>query len=1017
MSTITLPNIRVSSDLTVKLKLKDGGVAIDWSTLQNIKVGIHSDAQRAKAGNCGTTIDAEDPTILVCTYAANKPQYLGVNRVIVSAKYMGETKTYDKPAFTFVRWTDDQAGEQITIDDPDVDVEIEVEDISSSILQEAVDAAFAGAERANEAAAAAEHMVDIHTGPEGKSAYEVAVEEGYTGTEEEWLASLVGPQGQQGIQGETGEAAGFGTVSVSLQEDGGQPSATVAASGADTAKNFAFTFNNLKGEKGDKGDQGNSGYTGAAGELEVVNNLTDGGAAKALSAEMGKTLEGEVSQLEAEVTDLLPMETLYKEQQSVVGEDSTGAIYAGNKYYVPTSANYTIKAFKVIAGNTYAISLNIAVTFNAISAVSFIHGATLPTSDTFVDEVLKALDATGAYSTNYTPAQDGFILIANTINNAVYTNSVSVVTGGYIDFQSEINGLSGRIDGIEEDMAETEQKVAGFDTITAQTNKSYGYSFIIPAYINGNSGAITGQQPGGATVAGYKVAKGQKYKVNSSALPNSTIFTFIAFFAGETQPVVGNTATVIKVYDGTTTAETITFTEDGWLLIGFITPQFYEQLSGTWSVYEYALVNSGAALVLPKRIYGVVGDNLQIFRRPIVEAVDPYAFDLSVRSEIGNIYPRYLNTLPSAVGTKTVKFQVRNAQAQILDEGSLSIVIGKAPVSPSSLKRIAVFGDSLTQGGEWVVEAARRLLSNDSATATMPAGNGLSNIRFIGAMGSGNAKYYGVGGWAWSSYATAGTPAFRFQVTGVTSIVKGATYTNNGFTYTVVENNTTGGVGNILCTTSASTNTPSASGTLTKSSGTGDATITFTSAAADQSNPLWDADNNKISFSKYLSNIGETGVECVYFLIGWNIVLSQGATMTEQIDYAKDILDTLHTEYQSAKVRLIGLQLPSIIGGLGANYGANGNYADLWDVIRAVRVYNDILQGLADDDDYSGFVEYVDLATQFDSEYNMPYSTATVNSRNATTENRGTNGVHPSNPGYYQIADVAYRRIVNDFCQ
>ena len=38
------------------------------------------------------------------------------------------------------------------------------------------------------------------------------------------------------------------------------------------------------------GNQGNSGYTGAAGELEVVNNLTQGGATSALSAEMGKLL-------------------------------------------------------------------------------------------------------------------------------------------------------------------------------------------------------------------------------------------------------------------------------------------------------------------------------------------------------------------------------------------------------------------------------------------------------------------------------------------------------------------------------------------------------------------------------------------------------------------------------------------------------------------------------------------------------------------------------------------------------
>ena len=325
--------------------MKDGGVAIDWSTLQNIKACIYSDAQRALAGRCSISIDAEDSTLLVCNYAANKPQYLGANRVVISVKYLGETKTYDKPAFTFVRWTDDQAGEQITIDDPDVDVEIDVEDISSSILQEAVDAAFAGAERANEAAAAAEHMVDIHTGPEGKSAYEVAVEEGYTGTEEEWLASLVGPQGPQGIQGETGEAAGFGTASAALTEDGGNPGVTVATSGSDTAKNFAFTFKNLKGDKGDKGDQGNSGYTGAAGELEVVNNLTDGGAAKALSAEMGKTLEGEVSQLEAKlyISEDNYVEMAYS-MNSSTGKFGTDATYKHISVQVNEGERYSVTA-------------------------------------------------------------------------------------------------------------------------------------------------------------------------------------------------------------------------------------------------------------------------------------------------------------------------------------------------------------------------------------------------------------------------------------------------------------------------------------------------------------------------------------------------------------------------------------------------------------------------------------------------------------------------------------------------
>ena len=43
------------------------------------------------------------------------------------------------------------------------------------------------------------------TGAEGKSAYQVAINNGYIGTETEWLASLKGDTGEQGPQGERGE--------------------------------------------------------------------------------------------------------------------------------------------------------------------------------------------------------------------------------------------------------------------------------------------------------------------------------------------------------------------------------------------------------------------------------------------------------------------------------------------------------------------------------------------------------------------------------------------------------------------------------------------------------------------------------------------------------------------------------------------------------------------------------------------------------------------------------------------
>ncbi|WP_101698550.1 hypothetical protein [Clostridium minihomine] len=62
------------------------------------------------------------------------------------------------------------------------------------------------------------------TGPDGLSAYEVAVENGFVGTQQEWLNSLVGPQGVQGNPGPIAAtipfaAAGYG-IELSAYGDG-----------------------------------------------------------------------------------------------------------------------------------------------------------------------------------------------------------------------------------------------------------------------------------------------------------------------------------------------------------------------------------------------------------------------------------------------------------------------------------------------------------------------------------------------------------------------------------------------------------------------------------------------------------------------------------------------------------------------------------------------------------------------------------------------------------------------------
>lgn len=129
-------------------------------------------------------------------------------------------------------------------------------------------------------------------GPRGYSAYEVAVREGgYVGTEEEWLASLVGPRGEKGdngytpikgvdyFDGEKGDPGytpqkGIDYTDGAKGEDGFSPTASVSKSGNTatitiTDKNGTTTASVADGAKGNAGQDGVSPSV-------VVNNITGG---------------------------------------------------------------------------------------------------------------------------------------------------------------------------------------------------------------------------------------------------------------------------------------------------------------------------------------------------------------------------------------------------------------------------------------------------------------------------------------------------------------------------------------------------------------------------------------------------------------------------------------------------------------------------------------------------------------------------------------------------------------------
>ena len=127
---------------------------------------------------------------------------------------------------------------------------------------------------------------------------------------------------------------------------------------------------------------------------------------------------------------------------------------------------------------------------------------------------------------------------------------------------------------------------------------------------------------------------------------------------------------------------------------------------------------------------------------------------------------------------------------------------------------------------------------------------------------------------------------------------------------------------------------------------------------------------------------------------------------------ATTLLRQAHSDFPDAKIVCMGIQISSLTGGNGASYGATGSYSDPYATAFYAFDYNKALEELVTNDEFGEYCYYVDTKGQFDTEYNMPYKDTDVNNRNdAESEIVGTNGVHPSAKGYYQIGDAFYRAL------
>ena len=437
---------------------------------------------------------------------------------------------------------------------------------------------------------------------------------------------------------------------------------------------------------------------------------------------------------------------------------------------------------------------------------------------------------------------------------------------------------------------------------------------------------------------------------------------------------------------------------------------------------DYSFIPS---LHICKNIYCVVGDKIQLYYDSFVHHIGDYS--LNIVCDKGRNYKRYWEYTPASsdVGTVPMTIQLLDIDGKVIEEKQVNIVTKEA-VNKSSQTNVLFVGDSLMMSGQQPIEVSRRL-KGTTGIATSPFPLALSNFYIKGRKVNADQSvgWEGTGGWTWNSYlSSTGNPGIRFTVSDITDIRPGAIYTIQGFTQKVeiseintTENTVFGiyyGKGDIY-------NNPELlpqTGSLTRTSGQGQETISYTSAVVETFQPFWNYDTDQFDISSYVDKYLDGHVEYICILLGSNSIIGMNpytGNINNVLNQAKELITKIHEQLPDAIICVGTESLKSQNGGTGTSYaasGASGSYLiPSWNY--KYHKLNDAYRTLEEDETFSQYVKVIDLCAQTDSEYAFNYTEVDVNTRVTTDkERRGTDGVHPNNQGYWMMADAWFRSLL-----
>ena len=424
-------------------------------------------------------------------------------------------------------------------------------------------------------------------------------------------------------------------------------------------------------------------------------------------------------------------------------------------------------------------------------------------------------------------------------------------------------------------------------------------------------------------------------------------------------------------------------------------------------------------IFLPEIINTVPGDTLEIFYRSITNVANIANYHwVAIAAKGTPFMHKWVYTPLDGDPDFILQLTVYDDDGNTIAQSQSQIHITRKIMSAARSINVLCLGDSLTAGGEWVTELQRRLCQSGGT----PAGDGLTNINFIGSCGITPARFEAYGGWNWASYLCPGSVNRNTWIYPLADITIGPEYQHSVWTDERSNPWQLETIDTDLSrfkfkpgSESTGTDELPPEGALYWSSGASfHSRLDYTATQPEKGNPLWCRD--ELSFKKYLLRNGIAGgIDICYILLGWNDhALANTAFFTADyepvIAAARQLIDLLHREYPDCQIVLISPPPPEPDGS-GSNYGCTSPKWSYLQMMTGLLFLSQAYQQLTQEKEYCSFTDYVNIACQFDVATGAQYTKKPINNRSRRKVLTGINGLHPATAGYLMIADAIYRNI------